>query len=128
MGIRDLERRIHAELEKAGFKLPARVDRFEYSPLVRRLARMALGQASGLEMTGAVFRTIATDWYRQAKRSGYFRNDFQEDRRREHSFWSFATYLDSEWAIGVAPRTPWVRAVQWYRKVRYNFKKLLKHK
>lgn len=126
MGVRELEKLIHEEIKKEGLKLPGSVEKWEYHPMIQRIARAAYGYVEDRKMDKVVFRDIAGKWYQQAKKDGFFRNDFKEDRKREHSFYSFAYHLDNYWAIGVAPRSPWAKMIQLYRKVKYKIKKLLK--
>ena len=128
MGIRDLERMVHDELQKSGIKLPGSVTKWEYHPMIQRIAKAAWDAGQAGRMGGGYFREIARKWYRDQQAKGFFRNDFREEKPKSHSFWSFAYHLDHEWAIGITRKSPWTRMMQWIRKVRYNINKKLKHK
>jgi len=75
-----------------------------------------------------VFRQIAGEWYAGARQRGYFKNDKGKEDRFNHSFTSFAQYLDEFYEIGVMRASPWVRFVRWFRKVRYDIRKFFKKK
>lgn len=98
--------------------------------LVVRLARLAWGYKESHDNDSTTFKTIATDWYKQARRDGFFNKDkgSEKDDKRHHSFWSFAHYMDQHWVMGATPRSPWVSLVRWLRRVRYNIKRSVKNK